>query len=125
MEPAPLLPGLGNTVRTAAQNPSAPSPTARTGARIPTAPTTAEQVCPRLGRLTVSVIKRDQLLRTVGTGPDHDQQAHLVLLETDLEEDPVDLHIHIVRAGQDRWLNVRASACQSLVSRVIVAGDNP
>jgi hypothetical protein len=48
----------------------------------------------------VPVVERDQLLGTVGTHADHHQQAHLVLLEADLEVDPVDPHVHVVGLGQ-------------------------
>jgi hypothetical protein len=48
----------------------------------------------------VPVVQGDQLLGAVGAHADHDQQAHLVLLEADLEVDPVDPHVHVVGLGQ-------------------------
>jgi hypothetical protein len=44
--------------------------------------------------------QRDQLLLPVGTDPDHHQQAHLVLLQPDLEVDPVDPAVDVVGVGQ-------------------------
>jgi len=60
----------------------------------------AEQVGPRLARLAEPVSQRDQLLGPVSTYPDHHQQAHLVLLEADLEEDAVDPAVDVVSLGQ-------------------------
>lgn len=39
--------------------------------------------------------------------------------------DPIDPHIHVVGAGNERSWNARASSYQCVVSRVIVAGDKP
>jgi hypothetical protein len=36
----------------------------------------------------VAVVEGDQLLGAVGADPDHQQQAHLVLLQPDLEVEP-------------------------------------
>jgi len=66
----------------------------------PAAFAAAQQVSPRLRALPEPVGERDQLLRAVGADTDHHQQAHLVLLEADLEMDPVDLRVHVVGAGQ-------------------------
>jgi hypothetical protein len=60
----------------------------------------AQQVGPGLGGLPVPVVEGDQFLGAVGADPDHHQQAHLVLLEADLEVDPVDPHVHVVGLGQ-------------------------
>jgi hypothetical protein len=49
-----------------------------------------EQVGPRLRRLAVPIGERDQLFGAVGTHADHHQQADVVLLQADLEVDPVD-----------------------------------
>ncbi len=86
----------GNTSRTAFQNPSAPSPTASTGAVIP------RRWHDRSRSAHDSVDSRNpsasatSSLRAVGADPDHHQQAHLVLLEADLEVDPVDPHVDVV-----------------------------
>jgi hypothetical protein len=56
---------------------------------------------------------------------DHHQQADLVLLQADLEVDPVDPQVHVVGVGQGRLLNAVASSCQSLVNLVIVAAESP
>jgi hypothetical protein len=60
----------------------------------------AQQVNPRRTRFAEPVGHGDQLLGRVGAHPDHHQQAHVVLLEANLEVDPVDPHLHVVDLGQ-------------------------
>jgi len=86
----------GNTSRTAAQKPSAPSPMASTRAAMPRrlherSKSAHDWVDSRWP--SSSVIS--SLVPSART-PDHHQQAHLVLLEADLEVDPVDPHVHVV-----------------------------
>ncbi|GAA2757256.1 hypothetical protein GCM10009872_26160 [Actinopolymorpha rutila] len=73
----------------------------------------------------MSVVECDELLVAVGTNPDHDQQAHLVLLEADLEVDPIDPHVTKSVSASDRLLNAAALSCQSFVKRVITEADRP
>jgi hypothetical protein len=73
----------------------------------------------------MSIVERDQLLGAIGADPDHHQQTHFVLLQADLEVDPVDPHVDVVGARQDRLLNATASSCHCAVSRVIDAADRP
>jgi hypothetical protein len=80
----------GNTSRSAAQkSQSAVADREHRGAH-PSALARTEQAGPRLGGFTVPVVKGDQFLGAVGAHAHHDQQAHLVLLQPDLEVDPID-----------------------------------
>ena len=72
--PSSSVAGLGPDVAGAAQNPSAPSPTATTGARIPRRSQVAQHLSPALGGLPIAVLDRDQLLRAVGAHPDQTRQ---------------------------------------------------
>jgi hypothetical protein len=85
----------------------------------------AQQVSPRRTRLAEPVGHGDQLLGRVGAHPDHHQQAHVVLLEANLEVDPVDPHLHVVDLGQ-RPGGERAGVVLPLPGQPgIVAADNP
>ena len=96
----------GNTSRSAFQNPSAPSPTASTGARIPRRLQSRSRSAHDSAGLAEPVGQRDQLLAAVGADPDHHQQAHLVLLQADLQVDAVDPHVHVVACpASDRFAN--------------------
>jgi hypothetical protein len=66
----------------------------------PAAATGAQQISPRLGRLPEPISQGDELLAAVGTHPDHHQQAQLLLLEADLEVDPVDPQVDVVSTRQ-------------------------
>ncbi len=59
-----------------------------------------QQVRPRLDRLPVAVGERDELLAPVSPDSDHDQQAQRVLLEADVDVDPVGPEIDVVHTGQ-------------------------
>ena len=59
-----------------------------------------QQVSPRLRGLPEPVRERDELLAAVGADADHHQQAHLVLLQPDLQMDPVDPQVHVVGAHE-------------------------
>jgi hypothetical protein len=70
------------------------------------APTVAQQVGPRLGRLTVTVGQDDKLFAAVRAAPDRHQEAQLVLLQPDVDVDAVglqeirdDLHEMFLRLG--------------------------
>ena len=60
----------------------------------------AQQLRPRLGRLTQPVGDRDQLLGPVGPHPDDDQGAQPLLGQADVEVHPVGPHIDVVPIGQ-------------------------
>jgi len=60
----------------------------------------AQQVRPGLAGLAEPVGERDELLGPVRADPQNHQQAHLVLLEPDLQMDPVDPDVDVVGAGQ-------------------------
>lgn len=98
--PAALLTDLGEDL--AQRLPEPQGPVADSEHRCPHAAAlaVAEQVGPRLGRLAEPVGQGDELLGAVGADPDDHQQAHLVLLETDLEVDAVDPAVDVVGAGQ-------------------------
>ncbi len=100
MEPAPLLPGSGEHRTDRRPEPQRPVTDGEHRRRHTAVLAAAQQVRPRLGRLPVPVGQGDQLLDAVSADPDHDQQAHLVLLKTDLEVDPVDPHVDVVAAGE-------------------------
>src|SRR5665648_1001696 len=100
VEPAPLLTGAGEHLTQRGPEAQRPVPDREHGGAHPAALARAQQVRPGLGGLAVPVVQGDQLLGPVGAHPDHDQQAHLVLLEADLEVDPVDPHVHVVAPGQ-------------------------
>ncbi len=42
------------------------------------------------------VSKGDEFLLPISADPDRDHQAHFVLIETDLETDAVNSHVHVV-----------------------------
>ena len=79
----------GKTSRSAAQNPSAPSPMASTGAAMPRRLQSRSRSA-HDSEDSRPIGERDQLFGAVGTHADHHQQADLVLLQADLEVDPVD-----------------------------------
>jgi len=78
----------GKTWRSAAQNPSAPSPVASRGAKAPGLEA-AQQLGPGLGRLPVAVGQCHQLLRAVGAHADDHERAQAVLFEAHVEVDAV------------------------------------
>lgn len=96
MHPVALLAGAGDTARNAAQNPTAPSPTAR-GADA-AAGAVAQQVGPGAGGVALAVGEGNQLLAAVGAHPDDDQQAQLVLLQAHADVHPV-AHTYTYHAG--------------------------
>jgi len=63
----------------------------------------AQQVRPGLAGLAEPVSERDEFLGPVRADAEDDEQAYLVLLESDLQVDPVDPHVDVVgvleRAG--------------------------
>ena len=67
--PAALLAGVGNTSRTAFQNPNAPSPTASTGARMPRQRQSRSRIGPGFGGFPEAIGERDELLAAIGTDP--------------------------------------------------------
>ena len=101
MEPAPLLAGVGehlpqrpSRTRAPRHRPRAPARACRGGGTTAAdRPTTRDDSRNPSASATSS-------LRAVGAHPDHHQQAHLVLLQADLEVDPVDPHVHVVGVRQ-------------------------
>ena len=100
VEPAALLLGLGEHLTHGLPEPQRTVAHGQDRGPHPAPLAVTQQVRPRLGALTEPVRQRDQLLGPVRADPDHHQQAHLVLLQTDLDVDPVDPHVDVVRAGQ-------------------------
>ena len=100
MEPAPLLDGLGEHLTQRRPEPQRPVADGEHRGAHAAPLGRAEQVQPGLGGLAVPVLEGDQLLGAIGADADHDQQAHLVLAEADLEVDPVDPHVHVVDVTQ-------------------------
>ena len=101
MEPAPLLAGVGEHLPHRLPEPQRAVADRQHRCGHPAPATRPQQIGPRLGRLAVPVGQRDELLAAVGAHPDHHQQAQLLLLEADLEVDPVDPQVHVVGARQD------------------------
>ena len=117
-------PGLPDTSPRAAQNPSAPSPTASTGARIRAGRRRAAGP-PRALGLPVPVRKGDQLLGAVGTDPDEHEQAQPLLVQADVDVDAVGPHVHVVQPDRSRPANALASSCHCTVNFVITGADRP
>jgi len=90
VEPTPLLPGFGEHLPQRLPEPQRAVADREHRGPHPATLAVAQQVCPRLRGLPEPVGERDELLLPVGADADHHQQAHLVLLESDLEVDPVD-----------------------------------
>ena len=89
---------FGHTSRTAAQNPSAPSPIATTGARMPRRFRSRSTVF-QLSALSRAVLDRDQLLRPVGSHANHDQRAKAIVVKSDVEVHAIDPDVHVVAVG--------------------------
>jgi len=98
--PAPLLAGLGEHLADRGPEPQGTVADREHRRGHATALTAAEQIERRLGRFAVPVVKRDEFLGAVRADPDHHQQAHFVLLQPDLEVDPVDPAVDVVGPGQ-------------------------
>lgn len=96
MPPAALFPGLGEHLTQCLPEPEGAVADREDRGPHAAAFARAEQVGPRLRALAEAVGERDQLLGPVGADPDDHQQAHLVLLEADLEVDAVDPAIDVV-----------------------------
>lgn len=88
MEPAALLERVGEHLTQRAPEPERAVADRQDRSTHAAPLAAAEQIQPGLGGLTVPVIEGDQLLGAIGTHADHHQQAHLVLLEADLQMDP-------------------------------------
>ena len=102
VKPAALLARAGNTSRSAAHAPRAPSPTTSLGSFMPRRLRSRNTPGPALGRLAVAVLDREQLLDPVLPHADHDQQAHLrVLAEADLDVDPVHEQVRVAAEAQE------------------------
>jgi hypothetical protein len=100
VEPAALLPGLGEDLAQRAPEPQRPVPRRQhRGAHAP-AGAVAQQVCPRLGGFPVAVGQGDEFLAAISAHADHDQQAQLVLLQPDIHVDPVGPQADVIDAGQ-------------------------
>jgi hypothetical protein len=98
--PAPLLAGGGEHLTQRLPEPQRAVADGQDRGTHAAALAVAQQVGPRLTGLAEPVGQGDQLLGAIDPDADHDQQAHLVLLEADLEVDPVDPQVHVVGLGQ-------------------------
>jgi hypothetical protein len=100
VEPTPLLPGLGEHLAQRLPEAQGSVTDGEHRGAHPAPLAVAQQIRPGLAGFAEPVGERDQLLGAVGADSDHHQQAHLVLLEANLEVDAVDSHVHIVDVGQ-------------------------
>ena len=89
VEPAPLFPGVGEHLAQRGPEPQRAVTDREDRGAHPAALTGAQQVSPGLAGLPVPVVEGNQFFGAIGTHPDHDQQAHLVLGQPDLEVNPV------------------------------------
>ena len=99
VEPAALLTGVAEHL---AERPPEPERTITDGQdRSPHAApgAVAQQVRPGLGRLPVPVGQDHEFLAPISTDADHDQQAELVFLQTDVDVDPVGPQVDVVHFG--------------------------
>ena len=86
----------GNTLRSAAHAPSAPSPVTSFGSFMPAVAQVAEHGRPGVLALAVAVLDREQLLLAVLTDADHDQQAQLgILAEPHADVHAVDEQVRV------------------------------
>jgi hypothetical protein len=100
MEPAPLLTGRREHLTHRFPEPQRPIADSQHRRGHPAAATIAQQIGPRLGQLPIPVCQGDEFLASISTHPDHHQKAQLLLLEADLEVNPVDPQIYVVSARQ-------------------------
>ena len=82
----------GETSLTAAQKPSAPSPTASTGAARPRSRSRRRRAAQDSLGSAVAVREGHQFLGAVGTDTDDDQAAQPVLFQADVEVHPPSAH---------------------------------
>jgi hypothetical protein len=100
VEPTALLFGLGKHLAQRGPEPErAVADGERRGAH-PASRGVARQVRPGPLGLPVPVGQRDQLLRAVRAHAREHQQAHPLLLETDVDVHPVGPHVDVVRPGR-------------------------
>jgi len=90
----------GNTSRSAAHSPRAPSPTASTGAGMPRRRRSRSSSAHDWVDPAQPVGDRDQLLGPVAADPDDDQGAQPLLGEPDVDVHPVGPHLEVVPIGQ-------------------------
>src|SRR5712691_8183190 len=90
----------GKTSRTAAQNPSAPSPIPTTGARIPRFFKSTKQGRPALGAFSIPILHLDHFLGPVRARPHQHQRAEPLFLKPDVEVNPVGPNVHVVTIRQ-------------------------
>jgi hypothetical protein len=100
VEPAALLPGCWEDLAQRAPEPQRAVPDREHRGAHPAAGGVAQQVRPGLGRLPVAVGQRDELLAAIRPHPDQHQQTQLVLLETDVDVDPVGPQVDVVHPRQ-------------------------
>ncbi len=100
MPPAALLLGVGEHLAQRLPEPQRTVTDRQRRGAHPAALAVTQQVGPRLRALAEPVGDRDQLLGAIDADADHHQQAHLVLLQTDLEVDPVDPQVYVVAVLQ-------------------------
>jgi hypothetical protein len=98
VEPAALLPGLGEHFAQRAPEPERPVADREHRGAHPAAGGITQQVRPRLGRFPIAVGERDELLAAVGADPDQHQQAQLVLFQANVDVDTVSPQVDVVHA---------------------------
>ncbi len=95
-----LLTGVGKHVASCFPEPQGAVADGEHRGAHPTALAVAQQVGPRLRGLAEPVGQGDELLGAVDPDSDHHQQAHRVLLQADLEVNPVDPQVDVVSVAQ-------------------------
>ena len=100
MDPAPLVPGSRKHLGQHLPQPHRAVTDDQLGITHAAPAAVAQQVGPRLGRLTQPLGQRDQLLGAVQTHAHQHQDAGVRLPEPDLGVHPVRPHIHVVGPGK-------------------------
>ena len=100
VEPVALLGRPGPHVPDGAPEPQGPIANRDHGRLEPAALQPSQQLRPALGTFAVPVLERDELLRPVGARADDHQRAQAVVLQPDVEVNPVDPDIDVVPISQ-------------------------
>ena len=100
VKPVALLGRQGPHVPDGAPEPQGPIANRNHGRLEPAALQPSQQLRPALGTFAAPVLERDELLRPVGARADDHQRAQAVVLQPDVEVNPVDPDIDVVTIGQ-------------------------
>jgi hypothetical protein len=100
VEPAALLPGLGEHVAQRGPEPQRAIPDGQDRGAHAAALAVAQQICPGAGRFPVALGQGDEFLGAVDPYPDHDEQAEFLLVQSNAEVYSVGPQVHVVHIGQ-------------------------